>query len=610
MNRLFAITGIINYAIVVFLNAFTDLGHKIIIQNTVFKVYDGYLQIILTAIVNALILLPFILMFSPSGFLADKFPKNKIMEYSAAFAVVITLGITYSYYQGWFFTAFVMTFLLALQSALYGPAKYGYIKELVGVQHITAGNALIQGTTTVAILGGIIFYTVLFEGMFSEALTTKEEILKAIAPLGWLLVVGSVIEWFLASKLPNKMIEASQRRFEFQKYIQGVYLRRNFKIITRKREIFEAIIALSLFWSISQVVLAIFGEYAKSELGVTNTIFVQGVMALAGVGIVLGSILASHFSKYYINTGLVAIGSVMITLLVFLIPFVSSMALLAFMFMLFGIAAGLLMVPLNAHIQFLAPTVHLGTILAGSNFVQNIFMFSFLLLTTLFAYFGMNSTFLFYLMGFVGICLSYIVLKRYKAMTFWAIFEMFSKMRHRYNYVGLENIPSSKGVLLLGNHVSWVDWIIVQLPLQKRINYMMDKDIYYWPLLHSAFKLGETIPVSTKASKDAFVEAHKRLLGGKIVGLYPEGEISKDGELGKFYRGYEMIPQNYDGVIVPFFIEGIYGSMFAKYKPKKRRNIFRRRKINVYFAPPVPMDTKADEIRDIILAMKEKYETK
>jgi len=87
----------------------------------------------------------------------------------------------------------------------------------------------------------------LFEGMFSEALTTKEEILKAIAPLGWLLVVGSVIEWFLASKLPNKMIEASQRRFEFQKYIQGVYLRRNFKIITRKREIFEAIIALSLF---------------------------------------------------------------------------------------------------------------------------------------------------------------------------------------------------------------------------------------------------------------------------------------------------------------------------------------------------------------------------
>jgi len=81
MNRLFAITGIINYAIVVFLNAFTDLGHKIIIQNTVFKVYDGDLQIILTAIVNALILLPFILMFSPSGFLADKFPKNKIMEY-------------------------------------------------------------------------------------------------------------------------------------------------------------------------------------------------------------------------------------------------------------------------------------------------------------------------------------------------------------------------------------------------------------------------------------------------------------------------------------------------------------------------------------------------
>ena len=129
---MFAITGTINYLLVVFLNAFTDLGHKIIIQNTIFKVYDGSTQIVLTAIVNSLMLLPFILVFSPSGFLADKFDKNKIMKYSAALAVLITLLITFSYYQGWFYAAFAMTFLLALQSAVYSPAKYGYIKELVG----------------------------------------------------------------------------------------------------------------------------------------------------------------------------------------------------------------------------------------------------------------------------------------------------------------------------------------------------------------------------------------------------------------------------------------------------------------------------------------------
>jgi len=239
-EKMFSIAGVINYIIVVFMNAFTDLGHKIIIQNTIFKVYDGSTQIVLTAIVNALVLLPFILVFSPSGFLADRFPKNKIMEYSAVFAVVITLGITYAYYHGYFIFAFILTFLLSMQSAIYGPAKYGYIKELVGVKFLSSGNSAVQATTTVAILGGIIFYTVLFEGMYNDALITESQILQAIAPLGWLLVIGSVIEWFWASKLPNKMIEASKRDFTLKKYLSGVYLFRNLKTVTRNREILDA----------------------------------------------------------------------------------------------------------------------------------------------------------------------------------------------------------------------------------------------------------------------------------------------------------------------------------------------------------------------------------
>ncbi len=610
MRKLFAITGVINYLAVVFLNAFTDLGHKIIIQNTIFKVYDGHTQIVLTAIVNALVLLPFIMMFSPSGFLADRFPKNIIMKHSAALAVFITLGITYSYYYGHFYIAFGMTFLLALQSAIYGPAKYGYIKELVGIKFITTGNGAVQAVTTVAILGGIIFYTVLFEGMYSDDLTTKEDILKVIAPIGWLLVISSIIEWFLASKLPNKMRRESKKDFKLKKYLNGTYLFKNLKIIKRKKEIIEAIVALSLFWSISQVVLAIFGEYAKSELGITNTIFVQGVMALAGVGIVAGSLMAASFSKYYINTGLVAIGSVGITAIVFLVPFISSLGILAGMFMLFGVFSGLLMVPLNAHIQFLSPSVHLGTILAGSNFIQNIFMFSFLVLTTLFAYFGMNAELLFYLMGFVGLYLSVMVAKRYLVMTFFSTMEMISRVRHSYSYEGLENIPKNQAVLFLGNHVSWLDWIILQLPMKRQINFLMDKDIYNWPVFNSVFKKGEAIPVSPKASKDAFKEAHKRLVNGKIVAMYPEGEITTDGELGRFYRGYELIPQNYDGVIVPFYIDGAFGSMFSKHKPHNKKSFFKRRNIKVYFDKPIPKDTKADELRDIIQKLKDKYETK
>ncbi len=605
---MYKIAGVINYVVVIFLNAFTDLGHKIIIQNTIFKVYDGNTQVVLTAIVNGLILLPFILIFSPSGFLADRFPKNKIMEYSSLFAVFITLGITYAYYNGLFLFAFAMTFLLALQSAIYGPAKYGYIKELVGIKYISSANALIQSVTTVAILGGIIFYTILFEGMYSNTLINEKEILKAIAPIGWLLVGSSLVEWFFASKLPNKMQEASRSKFKLKHHLSGVYLRKNLKRLTYNREIFEAIIALSLFWSISQVVLAIFGEYAKSDLGITNTIFVQGVMALAGIGIVVGAIIALKYSQYFINMGLVGIGALSITLIVISVPFIHSLWLMATVFTLFGIFSAFLMVPLNARIQFLASPVHLGTILAGNNFIQNIFMFSFLVLTTLFAYYGMHTEVLFYLMGVVGVFLSYITLKHYFVDTFWAVMTIFGSLRHVYRYHGLENIPQNGAVLLLSNHVSWLDWVVLQLPLKRHINYMIDRDIYHWFGFHAFFKKGEAIPVSAKGSKDAWREAQKRLEKGHIVGIFPEGKITADGALNSFHRGYELIKPEYEGCIIPVFIDGMFGSSFARYK-KRNKPFYRRREIHIYFGRELPRETKAEEIQHKIQKMKEKYET-
>ncbi|MFA5461963.1 MAG: MFS transporter [Sulfurimonas sp.] len=600
---MFKIVGVINYLLVAFLNAFTDLGHKIIIQNTIFKTYDGSEQIIFTAVVNALILLPFILAFSPSGFLADKFAKNIIMKYSALLAIFITLIITYSYYQGWFLTAFAMTFLLALQSAIYGPAKYGYVKELVGVKFISAGNGAIQAVTTAAILLGIIFYTVLFEMLLGDNFATKEDVLRVIAPLGWLLVLGSVIEYFLASKLPNKMTEATKKKFNFKRYIKGEYLKKNMIMIMRKKETFDAIIALSLFWSISQVVLAIFGEYAKSELGITNTITVQGLMALAVLGIVFGSILAANLSKYYVNMGLSVLSALGITVVLFFIPHTSSTSLLAVEFILFGLFSGVLIVPLNAKIQLLSSNIHLGTVLAGNNFVQTLFMFVFLMLTTVFAYFGVDATALFYLMILVGIYLSVLLFKRYFIMGFWAFFELIFRVRYRFNYVGLENIQRSGAMMLIGNHVSWIDWFILQLPLEKRINYIIDKDIYKHKFLNWGFKLAQLIPVSQRASKDSFVETSIKLKNGKIIAIFPEGKISRNSDVSKFYQGYKFIDRG-SSVIVPFYIDGVFGSIFAKYKGDARRCFLKKREITLYFGEPIIGEITSEELREKVINLK------
>ena len=597
------IKGVYAYSIALFLNAFTDLGHKIIIQNTIFKIYDGSEQIMLTAIVNALILLPFILFFTPSGFLADRFAKHTIMKYAALFAVFITLGITASYYAGYFWLAFFFTFLLAFQSAIYSPAKYGYIKELVGQKYISSGNALIQSTTTIAILGGIMFYTIMFESSLHGDYTSKEQILQQIAPIGWLLVIGSLIEFYLSSTLPNRSTP-NHEKFNRQRYISGYYFRKNLKTATRKEEIWLSIIALSLFWSISQVLLAVFGAYAKDTLHLINTIVVQGVMALAAVGIIAGSVIAAKMSRYYIQLGFAPLGALGMFITLILLPHIEHIYIVALLFLSFGIASGFMIVPLNAYIQIKAPSMHLGTILAANNFVQNIFMFGFLTLTTLFTYYAMSATTLIYLMAGVALVLFILLLRSHLLYFIWIIGDLALRLRYKIVVEGEGYVPKEGAVMLTGNHISWIDWLLVQLPLERRIRYIMERDIYNWKSVNWLFRLGDAIPISSKSSKDAIAAGNKALKEGSMLVIYPEGGISRSGKIEPFNRGFELVAKGVDGVIVPYKLDGLWGSRFSR-SPKKwveKKALFRR-VIRITFTSPLPMSTTAQELQEHIEAI-------
>lgn len=601
MKEMFKIAGTFPYLIALFLNAFTDLGHKIIIQNTIFMVYDEQTQIILTAVVNALVLLPYLFLFTPVGFVSDRFPKNLVMRHAALIAVFLTLGITLAYYQGWFFTAFSLTFLMAIQSAFYAPAKYGYIKELVGNKFISAGNAAVQSGTTVAILAGIIVYTVLFELRLGDtAPADKAQILKSIAPLGWLLVIGSVVEWLLTFRLPLRTQARSQRRFELKKYFNGTYLHRNMKLMTRKREIFVSVLALSVYWGVAQVVLAVFGAYAKMHLGAQSVIAVQGVMVLAGVGIVIGSVNAARFSRYFIHLGMVPFGMAGMASMLLLIPLVPNLGATAPLFFLFGWFAGFFIVPLNAYIQRHAPNVHLGTILAGNNYIQTIFMVGGLALTTLFAWFGMDASMLLWLMAALAVATAVYLVKHHLILFFWFITTFLFSFRYKLEFIGEEHIPPRGPVLLLGNHISWIDWILVQIPIERRLRYIMERRIYEWRFSNWLMRLGRTIPISQKAPKSAFVAGKHELDSGGALVIFPEGGISDGGELGKFYRGFEIITAGKEeGVIVPFFIDDLYGSLFSRSVKRfvPRRSLLFRRVVTVRYGEPMGLQSSAEEVR-------------
>ena len=606
MNKLFKLTGFIPFILVIFLNAFVDLGHKILIQNTVFKIYDGQTQIILTAIVNGLILLPFVLLFSPAGYLSDKHRKPLVMKVSAAVAVGLTLLITLSYYLGWFQFSFAMTFLLAVQSAIYSPAKYGYIKELTGKEQLATANAVVQAVTIVAILFGIFAFSVLFErGLAGVSYENEPQILQAIAPLGWILVICAALEWMFAMRLPARKAAAAEQRFDVRRYSKGHYLRDNINTILANRTIWLSIVGLSVFWGISQVVLATFPAFAKETLDESNTVVIQGILACSGLGIIVGSLLAGQSSKRHIETGLVPLGALGIVIALFFLPQLDSHTLLIMDFLLLGICGGMFIVPLNALIQFHARDDKLGTVLAGNNWVQNVVMLGFLCLTVFFAIYGISSIGLFHILTITALAGAlYTVYQLPQSLVRYMIARVFSST-HRITVLGFENLPGTGGVLMLGNHISWLDWAMLQIACPRPVRFVMHRAIYERWYLKSFMDFFGVIPIAAGRSKDALQQINDLLRAGEVVCLFPEGAISRSGQLGEFKHGYERTVEGVDGMILPFYLRGLWGSRFSRSSEKLQeiRNTRLRGDVIVAFGKPLPMDTPAHELKRQVLEL-------
>lgn len=391
MRQLLKVSGALPYIIVVFVNAFLDLGHKIIIQNTIFKIYDGSQQIVLTAIVNALILLPYILLVSPSGYIADKYPKSSVMKMSAWAALMLTLAITVFYYTGLFWWAFAMTFLLAVQSAFYAPAKYGYIKHLFGDELLAFGNGLVQAATIVAILSGTLIFSLLFESLYQQSMKSTATITQAVGPLGFVLVLFALIEVVFAYRLKELEQGLPGARFPWQDYRKGRLLSAQLSLLSHPKLLLLCVLGLSLFWSVGQVLLAVFPAYAKAEFEISNTVVLQAVLASSGVGIVIGSWLVGRLSRGYIETGFLPVAIVGLSCSLLYLTYSPSLLISALLLCITGIFGGLLIVPLNALLQFYAAEHQLGKVIVMNNWLQNIAMFCFLLITVVFALYDIES---------------------------------------------------------------------------------------------------------------------------------------------------------------------------------------------------------------------------
>jgi acyl-[acyl-carrier-protein]-phospholipid O-acyltransferase/long-chain-fatty-acid--[acyl-carrier-protein] ligase len=580
----------------------TDLGHKIILQNTIFKAYEGSELIVLTAIVNALILLPFIFLFSPAGYIADKYPKTKVIEYASGVAIGITTLILLSYYMGWFWVAFGLTFILAAQSAIYSPAKYGLIKEMTGNEKLAEANALVQAVTIVSILAGAIVYSIFFEHLLQDRSIEPAQILQYIAPVGYLLIFASAIEFLLAKKLVKKFkavqIDESME-FETQKYTNLSYLKTNLGVIKQNNAIWLSILGLSVLWGVSQVVVAVFGEYLKSTLGITDTVTTQGLLVLSGIGMVMGSIFAGRVSRNYIETGIIPIGALGVALSIYMIPSLDSLSGLGLALFSFGFFAGLFIVPLNAIIQFSSPNNILGKVLAGNNFMQNVSMFFFLILTAVFGYFELSSSGLFYfisLIAFIG--MGYTFIKLPQSLVRYVI-RFIIGFKYKLNVSGLKNIDAQKGILLLGNHISFLDWAILQMSYPKQIRFVMERSYYEKWYIKPFLDFFAVIPISNRGSKGALTKVTEALNRGETVALFPEGYVTRNGHLGTFLRGFEIAAKGAeDAEIIPFYLRGLWEDNFSYASKKMKRR--KSKDISVSFGKAMDIDSRANEVKKAV----------
>ena len=576
----------IAFLFVVFCNAFVDVTHKVLLQNIAFKVFDGSTQVVWISIINSLIIIPFILLFTLSGFLSDKYDKKNILVYGAVSSFLLSILMIISYLSGNFYFAMGSLVLLAIQSAVYSPAKFGIIIDIYGRKNLASGNAFLQAISMMAILFSIASASIVFEIFYNnnnlQTLTTKEELLSAILPLTYYIVPFAFLE-MLVSFLFLKNINTSYNKnkdltLNKKELFQGKLLQNNMKILTSNNAIFLSVIGLSVFFFFFQSTMAVFPSFAKMYLGISDVSIINGVIGASGIGIAIGSIMYSKISKYYIEVGTIPLAAFGMALTLYISTLVASPILLAIIFLFFGFFGGMFIVPLNALIQFNAKKKVLGTILAGNNWFHSVSMFLMLGMTTIVSYYGFDPLKTIYLILLITLIGTMYTIYQLPQSLILLFLKTIVGMKYKLEVNGITNIPQTGGVLLLGNHISWIDWAVVLMAVPKEVRFVMDKTIYSKWYIKWIFRMFNAIPISNASSKTTIKIIAKQLDEGNIVVIFPEGSITRNGHLGEFKKGFEKILQltSTDVKVVPFYIRGLWESMFSranqKFKKSNRTN--------------------------------------
>lgn len=549
------------------------------------SVADGALYSNLAA---GLFILPFFLFSGLAGQLAERSEKSKLIRKIKFCEIPIMIVGAISIYTQLIPLMLATVFLMGLQSTFFGPLKYSILPQHLAPNELTKGNGLVESGTFVAILLGTIFGTYYITQTYGE-------IYIAVAVLV-LASIGFVSSRFIPlSPANDPTIKAT---FNIYRSTKDVFS----AMAAQTESVGKSVIGISWFWLIGAVILTALPNYVKYVMG-GDELVVTASLVVFSLSIAIGSLTCEKLSRSRIELGIVPFGAILITIFMYLLsqePAIatylpefaevseqsplSNDALLSlsqvmstgdmpyhFIWMgLIGIAAGFYTVPLYALIQGRTKEDSRSRVIAANNVLNALFMVgSAILGIVTLSVLGWQIPDLFLLLAGLNLLISIYIYTKVPEFFLRFLVYLLAICLYRVKTKGEQYIPETGPAVIAANHVSYVDWMFILAASPRPIRFVIFAPIYYSPALNWLFRMAKAIPIDgEKANPKAFAKAFDDIASaldkGELVGIFPEGKLSADGQIDTFRRGIERIVTRTPVPVIPMHLDGLWGSMFSR----------------------------------------------
>ena len=520
----------------------------------------------------ALFILPFFLFSASAGQLAEKYDKARITRYVKLFEIAAMALAAWGFHTHDATLLLVVLFLMGLHSTLFGPIKYAILPQALEPAELVGGNGMVEMGTSLAILLGMVL------GGSLMAVSGSGPTLASVAVLA-IAVAG----YLVSRQIPAAPAAVPDLRFNWNPLAETW---RALGFVARNRTVFHSVLGISWFWFFGGVFTANLPLYTTEFLGGTEGVTIL-VLTLFSIGVGAGSLLCERLSGHKVEIGLVPLGSIGLTLfgldLYFARPHAATLTGLgpwafvtapghwriALDFTLIGLFAGFYIVPLFALVQSRAARHELSRVIAGNNVLNAIFIVLAAVVGIGLQKLGMTLPQLFLITALLNAAVAVYIYTLVPEFFMRFLSYLIVRTLYRVESSGLHQVPEEGPALIACNHVSFVDPLIVMGEVRRPMRFVMYYKIHNIPLLRFIFRQARTIPIAG-AKEDpalmarAFEEIDAALAAGEVVGIFPEGGLTLDGELARFRPGVERVLARRPVPVVPVALRGLWGSVFSR----------------------------------------------